>query len=141
MHKNGRKYFYALIAIMLVALIVWGCAPAPTAPETPEQPEQTVPVIHSFSADKPEQTAPVIYSFSSDKMEVNQFQTITLTWNTAGADTVDLQPGIGPVGASGSLTLPPLETTEYLLTAKNEAGTIMRYMVVIVKPAVNAKPD
>jgi hypothetical protein len=46
---------------------------------------------------------------------------INLTWNTLGADTVTLSPGIGNVAISGSLSITPPSgtTTNYVLQSTN----------------------
>ncbi|HET8687840.1 MAG TPA: hypothetical protein VFM18_14455, partial [Methanosarcina sp.] len=40
-----------------------------------------------------------------------------LSWGVSGADNVTIEPGIGPVGSNGSLSVSPSETTTYKLIA------------------------
>jgi hypothetical protein len=40
-----------------------------------------------------------------------------LNWGVSGAENVTIEPGIGPVGSNGSLSVSPSETTTYKLTA------------------------
>ena len=58
-----------------------------------------------------------------------------LTWSTAYAETVTLEPGIGPVAPEGSLAVFPTETTTYILTARGQGGeTSSRAEVTVVSP-------
>jgi RHS repeat-associated protein len=47
----------------------------------------------------------------------------TLSWQTEHANSVSIDPGIGPVDANGSMTVFPTETTTYTLTATGPGGT------------------
>ncbi len=58
----------------------------------------------------------------------------TLTWSSTLADTVSIQPGIGPVSASGSLTVSPSQTTTYILTAIGRGGTVNASATLTVLP-------
>jgi hypothetical protein len=120
MHKNPHATIYSLIAVTLTSIFIWGCACAPKTPE------QIVPNINSFSA---------------DKTDIYPGQSITLEWNTARANSIDIQPGIGKVGPSGSLTLSPNQTCDYILTATNEAGSTTASVLVTVMPEAMTKPD
>jgi hypothetical protein len=120
MHKNLSAYIYSLIVSAIIAIIICGCAC------TPKPPQQLVPNINSFSA---------------DKTNIYPGQSITLEWNTSGANTIDIQPAIGKIGPSGSLTLSPNQTCDYVLTATNEAGSITASVLVTVMPEAITKPD
>lgn len=50
-------------------------------------------------------------------------EAVTLTWSSSGANSVRIDPGLGAVAASGSVTVHPQQTTSYTLTAANAAGT------------------
>jgi len=41
----------------------------------------------------------------------------TLSWTSSNADSVSIQPGIGPVAKSGSVLVKPMQTTTYVVTA------------------------
>jgi hypothetical protein len=49
---------------------------------------------------------------------------VMVKWKVAGATTVKIDPGIGPVTAFAQDTLYPKTTTTYTLTATNAAGTV-----------------
>ncbi|MFC1905518.1 hypothetical protein ACFLXL_01775 [Chloroflexota bacterium] len=76
------------------------------------------------------------------KPKVNSFQAVppvifagestTLTWNVSDAATVAITPDIGSVPLSGSRLVSPIMTTEYVLAATNEAGTITEILRMIV---------
>jgi hypothetical protein len=121
-NMNTQKWFLVLIAISLVLMVgsAAGCGAA--APAT----SAAKPTISSFGASPP---------------SINQGQQTTLSWNVSGATTVSIQPDIGSVGPSGSLTLTPNATISYTLTASNEAGSSTSSATVNVTPVVAGKPD
>lgn len=119
---NTKKWFLVLIAMSLVALIgsAAGCgAPPPGAPVAK-------PTISSFAASPP---------------SITQGQQATLSWNVSGATTVNIEPNIGTIGLTGSLTLTPNATVTYTLTAGNESGSSTSSATVNVTPVVAGKPD
>ncbi|MES2221967.1 MAG: alkaline phosphatase family protein [Acidobacteriota bacterium] len=59
----------------------------------------------------------------------------TLTWSTANATSVSIEPGIGTVQASGSTTVTPSTTTQYVLTATGNSGTATANATVTVQSA------
>jgi hypothetical protein len=48
----------------------------------------------------------------------------TLSWTSANADTLNIEPGIGAVGAAGNQQVSPSQTTTYTITAAR--GTVTR---------------
>jgi len=52
-----------------------------------------------------------------------QGESTTLTWTSAFADNLNIEPGIGTVSASGSLTVSPAQTTTYTIMATGRGGT------------------
>lgn len=66
---------------------------------------------------------PVINSFSANLPSVELGQTVTLTWTTSNASSVNISPGIGAMGTSGSTTVTPTATTSYTLTATGKTGS------------------
>lgn len=49
-------------------------------------------------------------------------QSVTLSWTSENATSLDLQPGVGAVQASGSTSVSPTESTTYTLTANGPGG-------------------
>jgi len=50
-------------------------------------------------------------------------QSVTLSWTSENATSLDLQPGVGAVQSSGSTSVSPTESTTYTLTATGSGGT------------------
>lgn len=65
-----------------------------------------------------ESNGPTI-NFSSDKqtIDLNVFNSVTLSWNVSGADSVSIDNGIGNVNATGSIAAPITGPTTFTLTA------------------------
>lgn len=59
----------------------------------------------------------------------------TLTWSTANATSISIEPGIGTVAASGSTTVTPSSTTQYTLTATGNSGTVTSSATITVQTA------
>ena len=119
---NTQKWFLVLVAISLVTLVgsAAGCGGA--APATPA-------------------AKPTISSFAASPTSINQGQQTVLSWNVSGATTVTIQPDIGTMGSTGSLTLTPNATVTYTLTAENAAGSTTSSATVNVTPVVAGQPD
>ncbi len=70
------------------------------------------------------QPAPVPTStLTAQPTAINSGQSSILSWSTQNGATIDLQPGIGPVQAKGSLRISPQQTTTYTLTVTGSGGT------------------
>jgi hypothetical protein len=48
--------------------------------------------------------------------------TVTLTWSSIGADSLVIDHGIGRVSANGSLTIPVVASTDFIMTLTNHTG-------------------
>lgn len=64
-----------------------------------------------------------IVSFTSDYDTIHLGDTVTLSWEVAGADEVSIEPDIGSVSQAGIIDISPEETTEYILTATKGSQT------------------
>ncbi len=119
---NSRKWFLILTALSLMAVVgtAAGCTTAPAA----------APV-----------TQPTISSFAASPSSINQGEQTMLSWNIVGATASSIQPDIGKVGLSGSLTLAPGATVTYTLTASNSAGSVTSSTTINVTPVVAGLPD
>jgi hypothetical protein len=62
----------------------------------------------------------IIY-FTGSPMNVVAGQSSTLSWQTENADTVEIS-GVGAVAQSGTTSVTPNGTTDYVLTARNRFG-------------------
>ena len=83
---------------------------------------------------------PVVNSFTSSDSSITSGQQLVLSWNVTSATTVSISvAGIyTPLNQAGanSLTLSPLATTNYLLTASNAGGSVTSQVTVTVAPPV-----
>lgn len=86
----------------------------------------------------------VIAKFSANPAKVPASGQSTLEWKVTGAKEVQIEPGIGPRKPEGSLSISPLASTTYVLTAKNEAGKEVRQELrveVEAAPAPTPTPE
>ena len=82
------------------------------------------------------QTPPAISAFTASPTDAVTGHRITLRWTVAGATDVSIS-GIGAVSGS-STDVNPTTDTDYVLTAKNAAGTATQHVqVTIYPPPVN----
>lgn len=65
---------------------------------------------------------PVITLFKASHKKIALGTPIRLSWEVFDADTVELNPGAEILPKKGMMDVMPDETTEYILTAKNEIG-------------------
>jgi hypothetical protein len=84
---------------------------------------------------------PSINTFTATPGTVPAGQTVTLTWDVSNATRVTIQPEIGTVPSSGTRTITPSATSEYILTAINDAGAPTKHLIVNVGAAVSGAPD
>jgi serine/threonine protein kinase len=66
---------------------------------------------------------PVKAQLSADRDSIQGGESTMLRWNTTGATSVEINPGIGTVVASGSISVKPSEPTSYVLLATGPRGT------------------
>ena len=71
----------------------------------------------------PPDPLPVCESFSANPSTINRGSSSTLSWVTKNAARVVIDNGIGEVTATGSLSVSPLVTTTYTLTAYKSPGS------------------
>jgi len=128
-----HKTYWALVAVLLVALISSTAACITiTAPEE-AAPPSTAPDVAPGR--------PVINSFTASPVTIGSGQTATLSWNVSGATTITIEPAVGGVAPSGTTPVSPTTTTAYTLTATNEGGSATSSLTVTVTSAVTGKPD
>jgi PKD repeat protein len=89
---------------------------------------------------------PAIVSFAAAPATITAGQSTMLNWSVSGADSLSISPGVGAVSGS-SVSVSPLATTTYTLTAKNINGSVTKKASVTVNvapPAIasfSATPD
>jgi len=68
-------------------------------------------------------SVPIVSSFTADNTAIDEGDSVTLSWSVTDASTVTINPGGLIVALSGSTSVSPTETTTYILTATNSAGS------------------
>jgi len=58
-------------------------------------------------------TGPFLFGCTATPSTITAGQSSTLAWTSANADTVSIQPGIGPVDKTGTRSVTPAQTTTY----------------------------
>jgi len=76
---------------------------------------RSAPIDHS---------APPVLSarLDADPASVEKGKSTTLKWSSQNATELDLEPGVGKVEASGSMSVSPAESTDFTLTATGPGG-------------------
>ena len=77
-------------------------------------------------------TPPPEVTLSADPATIYVGQSSTLSWTSTHADTCAIEPGIGSVDLSGSITVSPAETTTYTITATGIGGTVTANATVTI---------
>lgn len=75
---------------------------------------------------------PEISSFSTDSWIVQPGGSANLSWSVAGAESVSIDNGIGPVGSNGSVPVSPATTTTYTLSAVANGVMVSRSVRISV---------
>jgi len=76
---------------------------------------------------------PIITYFEINPETIVPGDRTTLIWSVSDATDVIITPGIGKVALSGSISVSPVESTTYTLTATNKAGENSVIRVVTVE--------
>ncbi len=86
-------------------------------------------------------TRPTINYFSAEPLQVVSGETSRLSWSTAGANLINIDPSLGAVAPEGSVDVSPAADTTYTLWAVNRAGNTSRHITLAVKPVNDDKAD
>ncbi|MBN2006364.1 MAG: hypothetical protein JXA21_23630 [Anaerolineae bacterium] len=97
----------------------------------------TVQVTVQGGGEAPGDTAQkaVVQYFTAAPTAINAGESATLQWEVTGADSVEIDQGIGPVALNGSTAVNPVQTTTYLLTAHSAGGDAVATVMVTVQSA------
>jgi hypothetical protein len=75
---------------------------------------------------------PVIAQFTASPGQIALGATSRLSWDVRGSTRVSIEPSIGVVPASGSRTIQPSNTTNYILTAESDCCIVNKLVTVSV---------
>ena len=106
--------------------------PAPTTPGEPAPPTEP--------PTDPAPELPVINSFTASPESVEAGDSVTLSWTVTDADTLSISPSVGAVAGS-SVVVTPSQTTTYVLTAANDAGSDSASVRVTVQEPAPPEPE
>jgi hypothetical protein len=84
---------------------------------------------------------PVVTSFNTSSSTITTGQEATLQWETTGASSVSISPGIGAVSSSGTKIVSPEKTTTYTLVADKMTGSARKSITITVTgalPSINS---
>jgi sugar lactone lactonase YvrE len=91
--------------------------------------------VSNFTVSPPQPTVGITASPES----IPSGGSATLAWSSTDATSVTIEPGIGPVPSTGSVTVSPGQTTTYTITATGPGGTVTAPITVTVT-AANVQP-
>lgn len=108
MRQRTRNYA-VLLSILGMVFLLASCHKKKVTPPPPPPPPAAAP-------------APTV-SLNAEPDTIQKGESSTLSWTSEHATELDLEPNIGSVGAQGSRSVSPEESTTYTLTAKGPGGT------------------
>jgi len=82
---------------------------------------------------------PAINSFIADSYHITSGESVTLSWNVTGADSVTINQGIGTVASTGTKVVNPTATITYTLTATNTTDNVTS--TVTINVGIIPEPD
>jgi RHS repeat-associated protein len=74
-----------------------------------------------------------VVSIEADPPSIQPGHTTILSWTSTDAETCEIQPGIGSVDTTGSVTVSPIINTTYTITVTGVGGTATASVTVIVE--------
>lgn len=107
--RQKKRSLALLVGTMGVLMLAASCHKKAVAPPPP-------PPAPAAAPEKPTVNLTAVPS------TIESGQSVTLSWTSENATSLDLQPGVGAVQSSGSTSVSPTESTTYTLTAKGEGG-------------------
>jgi peptidoglycan-associated lipoprotein len=120
----------ALITFISIVAIGAGCKKAPVAVAPPPPPPP---------AAAPPPARPTV-TLQAAPTTIQRGQSVTLTWSSNNATTLNLAPGVGSVAPQGSTSVSPAESITYTITATGPGGTADASARVTVTPPPPPRP-
>src|SRR5690242_8123555 len=115
--KSMTKRKISLTLLGFCLLLLAGACKKKVASAPPPPPPPAV------KETPPPPPKPVISLFSATPSSIERGESSALRWSVSNANTVTIEPAIGPVQAGGSRQVFPNGSTTYTLTAKGPGGT------------------
>ena len=109
----NRSYARALFSTLLLIVAMSAACKKPVA-VTPPPPPPPTPVAPP--------ARPTV-NLQASSTVVQRGETVTLTWSSTNATSLDLSPGIGQVTAQGTQRVNPPDSTTYTITATGPGGS------------------
>ena len=81
-----------------------------------------------------QQPLPKLAVCTAVPMTINQGESANIVYNTLNADTVMIAPGVGTVAPNGQVTVSPMSSTTYTITATNAFGSDTCSVAIQVTP-------
>jgi len=106
---NSRALFSALLVVVALGA---ACAKKPiaTTPPPPPPPVEAPPARPTVN-------------LQASSTFVQRNETVTLTWSSTNATSLNLSPGIGAVAAQGTQRVNPTDSMDYSITATGPGGS------------------
>jgi hypothetical protein len=76
-------------------------------------------------------TQVLVFGCEATPSTIRPGQSTTLAWTSVNADSVNIQPGVGPVAKTGTVSVMPSATTTYTITATGNAGATSQCRVTV----------
>jgi len=120
--KRSKSWQSAALLLTVMAFVSFACKKTPAPPPPP--PASNAPDT-GITPIAPALPAPTV-TLRADTSTITRGGTVTLSWESRNAATVDIQPGVGPVTppASGSRQVTPASSVTYEITATGPGGRI-----------------
>lgn len=83
---------------------------------------------------------PEIVYFNSNKTEIEQGESINLSWSINHSTNISIIPSLGSVTAQGSIDVQPSQSTTYTIIAENKYGNASKSISIVVNEPVNQTP-
>jgi len=107
--RQKKRSLALLVGTLGVVILAASCHKKKVVPPPPPPP--------------PAAAAKTTVNLTAVPSTIESGQSVTLSWTSENATSLDLQPGVGNVQSSGSTSVSPTESTTYTLTATGPGGT------------------
>jgi peptidoglycan-associated lipoprotein len=137
--NRSQSWKSAALLLTVMAFVSFACKKTPAPPPPPPTSNAT-----GITPVAPPLPAPTV-TLRADTATITRGGTVTLTWESRNAATLDIQPGIGSVTpvAAGSRQVTPASSVTYEITATGPGGKFSDTLRITVNdppPVVVAAP-